>query len=183
MGTRDSHSGQAADDQGDGSGRAPADSARASSLEIVDATTFVPAGDLDWLARHALKALDAAGLAGQARVRVVQDPEMCAAHEEFLDDPTTTDVLTFDMSDEDGLDVDIVVCLDEARRRSTDLGHPVRQELLLYVVHGLLHCAGYDDHDEAERAAMHAREDEILEQIGAGATYHRHPGGAAGAAP
>ena len=41
------------------------------------------------------------------------------------------------------------------------VGHRVERELLLYCVHGLLHCLGHDDHDEAGWRAMHAREDEI----------------------
>lgn len=98
---------------------------------------------------------------------------MSAAHLEFLDDPSTTDVLTFDMSDEEGLDADVVVCLDEAERRCVELGHHRRDELLLYVVHGVLHCAGFDDLDEDERRRMHAREDEVLGMIGVGPIFHR----------
>lgn len=147
----------------------------ASSVELTDATALLAPSEIDWIARHALLALEQIGVAGQLRIRVVQDPEMTAAHAEFLDDPTTTDVLTFDMSDQDGLDVDIVACLDEAERRASEMAHHRQQELLLYVVHGVLHCAGFDDHEEPDRLRMHAREDEILEAIGAGATFHRPP--------
>jgi len=42
---------------------------------------------------------------------------------------------------------------------------------LLYVVHGVLHCLGHDDHDEAGYASMHALEDRVLYAIGVGATF------------
>ena len=71
------------------------------------------------------------------------------------------------------LDTDLLVCVDEGRRQSDRREIPLERELLLYIIHGALHCLGYDDHDQSEARAMHAREDEILESIGAGATFTR----------
>ncbi len=79
------------------------------------------------------------------------------------------------------LDVDILVCADEAAREAGSYGHSVAQELLLYVLHGTLHCLGHDDHDEASHAAMHAAEDRVLAATGIGATFA--PGLASGAPP
>jgi probable rRNA maturation factor len=42
------------------------------------------------------------------------------------------------------------------------LGADPRDELALYIVHGLLHLCGYDDSTEELAEAMHRREDEIL---------------------
>jgi hypothetical protein len=69
------------------------------------------------------------------------------------------------------VEVDTVVCVDEARRRARERGHGVREELLLYCMHSLLHVQGYDDVTAAGAAAMHAREDEVLTAIGVGAVY------------
>lgn len=155
---------------GDGA-RTSAGDISARDVELTDATGRVGAEDLRWIGTHAHAALAALGLAGVVRVKVIDDAEMTSAHAEFLDDPTTTDVLTFDMSEDGVLDVDILVCLDVAERQGRDRGHAARRELLLYIVHGVLHCAGYDDHDEESCRRMHAREDEVLALIGAGATY------------
>lgn len=134
------------------------------------------AGADRWLVEHARAAVGHLGAAGEVRVRVVNDAQMAAAHERYSGIPGTTDVLTFDLAGEPGvLDVDILVCVDEARRQAAARGHSVERELLLYVVHGVLHCLGHDDHDEAGAAAMHAREDEILGAIGVGATYAPRP--------
>ena len=69
------------------------------------------------------------------------------------------------------MDVETVVCVDEARRRAGEMGHTVREELLLYCVHSLLHVQGYDDVTAAGARRMHAREDEILEAVGVGRVF------------
>ncbi|MEM9372899.1 MAG: rRNA maturation RNase YbeY, partial [Planctomycetota bacterium] len=101
-----------------------------------------------------------------------------AAHEHHTGVPGTTDVLTFDLRSEEAratevrtLDADITVCVDEARRRGRELRHEPRRELLLYVIHGVLHCLGHDDHDPTAFDRMHAAEDELLERIGVGRTF------------
>lgn len=148
------------------------------SCEVLDARGLLSASEsrrliglieaaADWFAR--------AGQTGEFRVSVVDDDRMTRLHAQHKGEAATTDVLTFDLSEEEGvLDTDIVVCADEARRQSRARGHGLAEELALYVVHGVLHCTGYDDHDEEGdfgARAMHAREDEILAAIGAGIVY------------
>jgi len=132
--------------------------------------------DLDWIEGHALAALERLEAFGEVRVRLVRDAEMATAHERHCGVAGTTDVITFDLTEgasADGqeLDVDLLVCVDEAERQAAGRGHALRNELLLYVVHGVLHCLGHDDHEDADAVAMHAREDEVLTAIGVGATY------------
>ena len=117
---------------------------------------------------------------GEVRVRVIADDEMAKMHEEYAGVPGTTDVLTFDMSVDEGdgvppLDVDLVVCLDEAQRQASARGHgeTPQLELLLYTLHGVLHCLGHDDHDEGSFRAMHDAEDAILTAIGVGPVFAR----------
>jgi|GEM_PF-3520837 len=110
---------------------------------------------------------------GELRARVVNDTTMTDAHKRHCDLDSTTDVLTFDLSESDHeIDTDVLVCLDEAERRATDLGHTPERELLLYLVHALLHCLGHDDHDPEAFQAMHALEDQLLTEAGIGATFH-----------
>jgi len=105
-------------------------------------------------------------------VEIVDDRRMCLLHERWHDDPTTTDVLTFPMSGPgEPIDVDVACCLDEAERRADELGHDRARELVLYALHGLLHVAGYDDHDEESFRRMHAEEDRLLESVGLGALF------------
>lgn len=159
-------------------------------VDILDATDRLAPSEVDWLADRARAAVAVLRAAGHIRVRVIDDQEMAAAHLRFAGVEGTTDVLTFDLGCENqaervnishvrsvddrilfGLDTDISVCLDEGRRQAGVRGYPVEKELLLYIVHGVLHCLGWDDHDEAEAAEMHELEDAVLEAIGVGAAF------------
>ncbi len=118
------------------------------------------------------------GATGEIRVRVVNDQSMAAAHGRYLSDPTTTDVLTFDLTDGAGgrasppvLDVDVLVCADVAKREAARRGIPPEREALLYILHALLHCLGHDDHSDEGFARMHATEDAVLAAIGIGPVF------------
>lgn len=115
---------------------------------------------------------------GAVRVRLVGDGEMAVAHERYCGVAGTTDVITFDLAEgasADGaaLDVDLIVCVDEARRQADKRGHSIETELALYTLHGVLHALGYDDLDEESYERMHAREDEVFRRLGLGAAFGR----------
>lgn len=121
------------------------------------------------------RAVEALHATGEVRVRVVADAEMAAAHVRYSGVEGTTDVLTFDMRDCDDadvpLDVDLWVCIDEANRQAEARGIDTDRELLLYCIHGVLHCLGHDDHTDEGFERMHAEEDRLLEAIGVGRTF------------
>ncbi len=162
------------------------------SVELLDPDRRLSSARFEFLARHVHAAARVLGVHGEVRVKVVGDDEMAAAHIEFLDTPGTTDVLTFDLSDppEDPspsieldaagtlrvvtpriLDADIMVCFDVAKRVSGPKGFPVDRELLLYAVHGVLHCLGFDDHEESQAGVMHRVEDAVLTALGVGSVF------------
>ena len=98
---------------------------------------------------------------------VVDDATIARLHEEFLDEPGPTDVLSFLLEQEgDHLDGEVVASAETALREAPRYGWSPAEELLLYLVHGLLHLAGYDDETAAQQAAMHGREAEILARFG-----------------
>ena len=123
-------------------------------------------------------------------VKVVDDAQMSQLHERHSGVAGTTDVLTFvegeaaggriaghdgvgrgSRAGGDALEIDAAICVDEAARRCGDFGHGVREELLLYAVHALLHAAGFDDATVAQHALMHAEEDRLLQRLGHGALF------------
>jgi rRNA maturation RNase YbeY len=143
------------------------------AVNFLDATGAM---DVQLLARLEDAAVEALGILqgqGEVRVRIVSDSEMAAAHQRYKGQPGPTDVLTFDLSGGSELDVDILINRDEAGRQAASRGHPTEQELLLYTIHGILHCLGYDDHDEESAARMHEVEDRVLGELGVGVTYAR----------
>jgi probable rRNA maturation factor len=137
-----------------------------------------------WLEAHARRAVAALASSGEVRVRVVGDPEMALANQRFHGQEGPTDVLTFDLSSARAgdpadlgrpssrqLDADILLCAAEAERQAASRSFLPERELLLYLIHGVLHCLGHDDHDPQAAARMHAVEDRVLEFLGVGATF------------
>ena len=109
---------------------------------------------------------------GRVSIRIVDDSEMTDLNRRFHDADETTDVLTFCDTPASGpIDADLALCADEAARQASERGHSIDRELLLYALHGLLHCCGFDDADDDGFDAMHAEEDRILDAIGVGATF------------
>ena len=105
-------------------------------------------------------------------IAVVSDDKMATLHSEHAGIDETTDVLTFDHgSDQDKVDADIAVCIDVASRAADEREHSLESELLLYIVHGILHCAGFDDRSDEEHTQMHREEDRILQAIGVGTIW------------
>lgn len=125
--------------------------------------------DRRWLQRYAKRLAIAAGLDGaNLSIAIVGDVLMRRLHRRYLKTPTTTDVLTFDLSEPDDAQrqAEIVICCDLARRVARRLRHPARLEMLLYILHGLLHLSGYDDVRKTLAQRMHHRENELLTEAG-----------------
>lgn len=49
------------------------------------------------------------------------------------------------------------------------------EELMLYVIHGVLHIIGYDDHSPADRERMYAEEVRVLRKCGIGDVRNAAP--------
>lgn len=152
-------------------------------VDIADPARLVDARVREWLAGKVAEALGVLRARGSVSARIVDDREMAEAHERYKGVPGTTDVLTFDLGGGSGagegggeVEADLLICVDEARRQAAARGHGAERELLLYILHGVLHCLGHDDHGEAEAARMHAEEDRVLAAIGVGAVYAREEG-------
>lgn len=111
---------------------------------------------------------------GTVGIAIVDDRMMAKLHVQHTGVRGTTDVLTFDLRENPKaiLEADLIICLNEAKRQAKKRKHPVEHELLLYIVHGMLHLIGHDDHDPAAAQAMHKREDQLLAKLDIGPIYH-----------
>lgn len=138
-------------------------------LQVACAKVRLPEGDGRWLRRYGTLLARAVGLGGaQISVALVGDGVMRRLHRRYLGSAATTDVLTFDLADpgDSSRQAEIVICVAQARRVARRLGHAVRLELLLYLLHGLLHLRGYDDASAPQARRMHQRENELLRKVG-----------------
>ena len=86
----------------------------------------------------------------------------------YLQHDEPTDVLSFPLSEPGArkLSGEVVIGAEVAQAQAAERGHDVQAELALYVIHGLLHLCGHDDHDEKGRAAMRQRERHYLALLG-----------------
>jgi probable rRNA maturation factor len=91
-------------------------------------------------------------------VRFVGDREMRRVNRQFRGKDKTTDVLSFP-GDEGHLG-DILISVPTARRQAESTGHETGRELKTLLLHGVLHCLGYDhetDQGEMERLERRLR--------------------------
>jgi len=107
--------------------------------------------------------------ASDLAIYVVAAPEICRLHETFLRHQGSTDVLAFDYRQAGGpeaLQGEIFICLDEAMIQARRFHTTWQSELVRYVVHGILHLVGHDDHRPAQRRKMKLAENRLLKQLG-----------------
>ena len=147
------------------------------SVEVVD-ESGAPAGgagvDVRELAELGRFVLDQMHVHPQAELSVilVDVPAMSALHEQWMDEPGPTDVLSFPMDElrpgsEDspsapGLLGDVVVCPEVAARQAREAGHAVAEEVLLLTTHGILHLLGFDHAEPDEEREMFALQRRLL---------------------
>jgi len=112
--------------------------------------------DEDGLSRLARRVLLAEGVVGdELSISFVDPEEMADLHVRYMDQDGPTDVLSFPQDPGSGLRGDVVICPGEAAKNIP----VVEQELRLLLVHGILHLLGHDHENDAERAAMWAKQE------------------------
>jgi probable rRNA maturation factor len=98
-------------------------------------------------------------LPGELSLVFLTDAALGKLHGTFLDDPTWTDVITFEGNPAFGTGGEICVSADAAARQvGRKKPAAFDAELTLYLVHGWLHLAGYDDLVPAKKRAMRRAE-------------------------
>ena len=87
-------------------------------------------------------------------VAIVDDVTSDQVHRQFMDIEGATDVITFHHGE-------ILVSADTAIRQGAEHHQPLNAELALYMIHGLMHLGGWDDHEPEEAAEMTRRQEAI----------------------
>ncbi len=95
---------------------------------------------------------------GELSIVFLTDRALARLHAEYLDDPSTTDVITFPGEPLVGTAGEICVSADTAAAYARAHGRDFSTELTLYLVHGWLHLAGYDDLQPVRKRAMRRAE-------------------------
>ena len=94
-------------------------------------------------------------------------------NKKFLGRSYETDVLSFDLRDPSQrrsankfVIGEIVISTEMAVKNAKVFGNDLRNEVALYITHGILHLLGYDDHRSKEIKRMRARERMIIKHLG-----------------
>ncbi len=136
----------------------------------------------------ALQGLAACDLPLVAEVLFVGEEEIRRLNRETRATDRVTDVLSFPameltpqeeiLSEEHGECVDVLddgrealflgsvaVCTARAREQASEYGHSYARELNYLIVHGILHCLGYDHETEDGRRVMREKEEEVMQRL------------------
>jgi probable rRNA maturation factor len=59
----------------------------------------------------------------------------------------------------------VIISYPQAVLQAGEHHHPVKKELAILIIHGILHLLGYDHEEPEDKRQMRARETEILNLI------------------
>jgi len=147
------------------------------TVSCLDWNTACPdAAALAATAAEAALAAAAATVPTRAMVGIVltDDSEQQRLNRAYRGKDAPTNVLAFAIADPAAetpagaplLLGDVVLAFETVAREAAEQHKTLADHLRHLVVHGTLHLLGFDHHDEAEAAAMEAREIEILASLG-----------------
>ncbi|MBZ5722629.1 MAG: rRNA maturation RNase YbeY [Acidobacteriia bacterium] len=107
------------------------------------------------LARFVLQASRAARLRGAVNVMVTSSRELRTLNRRFRGRDQPTDVLSFPpgFGPDKEFSGDVAISAEIAAQNARRLGHTVSQEIKILVLHGVLHLAGYDHHQDQGKMA------------------------------
>jgi rRNA maturation RNase YbeY len=96
---------------------------------------------------------------------MMTDEELRALNVQSLAHDFYTDILTFEIDRTDThLMGELYFSVDRAMENARKHKQSTENELILLAIHGVLHLAGYDDHDPKEKWGMERTQKAYLEQ-------------------
>lgn len=104
----------------------------------------------------------------------VSSQKIRALNKKYLNRPHATDVLAFDFRSESAMagespaavSGEIIISTDAVRQNARHFKSSIAAELVLYMVHGVLHLVGYDDHNPRDVSQMRAKEEDVMRALG-----------------
>jgi probable rRNA maturation factor len=128
-------------------------------IELIDTTA------------HAALAHQSAPPESDLTIVLSNDAQLQELNLQWMGIDAPTDVLSFPSEETDPETGsrylgDILISLETAARQAST--HPLKAEVQLLVIHGILHLLGHDHANPAEKARMWQAQAEILAQLGLG---------------
>lgn len=131
-----------------------------TKIEINNLTkSRVDKGFLEKIGKRTLKilSLDKLGMT-EISIVLVGDAKIKNLNKRYRKRDKVTDVLAFDYGE-------IFICVPQAKKQAKELGHSLKKELAILLIHGLLHLAGYDDETKKDYNKMVKAQENIFAKI------------------
>jgi probable rRNA maturation factor len=111
-------------------------------------------------------------------ITLVAAPPMARLNWQFLQHEGSTDVITFDHTETQlsrrksvvarrQISGELFICVDDAVAQARSFRTTWPAELVRYIVHGVLHLLGHDDHQPARRQRMKREENRLVRRLAA----------------
>jgi probable rRNA maturation factor len=99
----------------------------------------------------------------EVSIAFVGDRAMKKLNRQYRGLDCPTDVLSF--AGEDDFLGEIIIDYAQIKKQAKQYSHSLREELVMILVHGLLHLLGYNDETENKRLRMIAKGEKIIEEF------------------
>jgi probable rRNA maturation factor len=112
--------------------------------------------------------LESEGIKKQGRITVcfVNDRKIKRLNKLFLKKNNATDVLSFNLSENHReIFADIAISTESALENALAFHTSGRYEIILYVIHGVLHALGYADRTKTQKTIMRRKEEAIINKL------------------
>ncbi len=111
---------------------------------------------------------------GEGRVSLsvvlVDDETISYYNETYLSHEGPTDVISFPQregdvrSPKEELLGDVMISVERAKAQAEEYGHSLEEEVILLLIHGILHLLGWDDKAPKERSKMEKEQERLLRE-------------------
>ncbi len=96
-------------------------------------------------------------------INFVTTSEITELNEKYLDHYFSTDIITFDYSEErNEIDGEIFISIDDAESNARKYKVHLKNEITRLIIHGILHLLGYDDQKKKDKIIMKRMENDLL---------------------
>lgn len=95
---------------------------------------------------------------------ILDDPAIHQLNIDFLQHDYPTDVITFNLEEDDILTGEVYISADTAESQAKEYRVSLTNELMRLAAHGALHLCGYDDATDEQREKMHSLENKYIAQ-------------------
>ena len=92
----------------------------------------------------------------------VDSEKMFSLNKDFLNHDTDTDVITFDYSESKTIVAEVFISREMMIKNASEHTQDIENEALRLFSHGLLHCMGYNDKTNKDKAKMRKKEDQFI---------------------